>query len=56
MSKPLTITEVQRQLIEMVSAEHPDNIETDNDGQLVFHMGIYRWADGSYHDVPEPKP
>lgn len=28
--------------------------ETDEQGQVILFTGIYRWADGSYHDVKEP--
>jgi secreted PhoX family phosphatase len=31
----------------------PDNLETDNEGQLIIYTGIYRWKDGSYHDETE---
>ena len=35
--------------------QHPDDMETDNDGQLVIYTGIYRHSDGSYHGDAEEK-
>jgi secreted PhoX family phosphatase len=31
----------------------PDNLETDNEGQLIIYTGIYRWKDGTYHEEAE---
>ena len=30
-----------------------DDFETDNDGQIVIYTGIYRWSDGTFHNVSE---
>jgi hypothetical protein len=27
--------------------------DVDNDGQIVFYSGLYRWNDGTIHEVPE---
>jgi hypothetical protein len=29
------------------------DLETDNDGQLLIHTGVYRWKDRTYHDRAE---
>jgi len=28
--------------------------ELDNEGQVVYYTGVYQWADGSFHDEPDP--
>ena len=40
--------EVQDALLEQVSGIHPIEMDTDNEGQLVFSFGIYVWSDGTY--------
>lgn len=50
----LTETEVVRQMVELVTQEHPDLMDTDNQGQLVIYTGIFQWQDGTYHDEVEP--
>lgn len=30
-----------------------DELEANEAGQLVIYTGIWRWADGTYHDQPE---
>lgn len=40
-------------IIHEVRATHPDDLDTDNDGQLIIYTGIYRWKDGSYHTTQE---
>lgn len=36
-----------------------DNLELeandDGNGQIVIYTGLFRWADGTIHDEPEPK-
>lgn len=49
--EPMTCREVIDTITENVDC-HPDNLETDNEGQLVVHTGIYRHQDGSYHNEP----
>lgn len=51
----MTPTEVHDAIVDGVSDFHPDNLETDNEGQLIVYTGIYRWKDGTYHDG-EPEP
>ena len=48
-----SIVEVLLAIIHMMS-RHPDDMETDNEGQLIMYTGIYRQSDGSYADQPDP--
>ena len=38
---------------EQLSHCEVDECQTDNEGQLVYYTGIYRWPDGTLHDEPE---
>jgi len=31
----------------------PDDLSHDSNGQLILHLGVYRWEDNTYHDEPE---
>lgn len=53
MSQTYTQKQVSEILIYDVYDIKPDDLETDNEGQLIIHTGIYRWKDGSYHDEVE---
>lgn len=53
MSQTYSKQKVSEILIYDVSDINPDDLETDNQGQLLIHTYIYRWKDGSYHDEVE---
>jgi hypothetical protein len=48
-----TIVEALLDIIHVIS-RHPDEMETDNEGQLIVYTGIYRQSDGSYADQADP--
>lgn len=39
---------------EQLSHCESSNCEYDNQGQLVYYSGIYRWRDDTFHDQPDP--
>lgn len=45
----MTRQEVIDTIVEALSGSNPDDLETDNEGQILVHTGIYRHADGSYN-------
>src|ERR1035437_1448523 len=49
------VGDVADQISDSVSEMNPDNMETDDDGQLVIFTGFYRWNSGKYHTVQEFK-
>jgi len=52
--KALTSIEVMDMIREGVNGGHPDDLHTDDEGQVIVYTGIYRWkSDGSYHEEPE---
>jgi hypothetical protein len=52
-NKKIDIAEVIDLIYNPDAEQHPDDIETDNDGQLVIHTGIYRHSDGLYYEEAE---
>lgn len=42
-------------VIGMVRENGVEDCETDNEGQLIIHTGLYRWADNSIRDSEEPQ-
>jgi hypothetical protein len=53
--KTYTKQEAKNFIIGQVRAGNVHDLETDNDGQLLVHTGIYLWDDESLHDEPQPK-
>jgi hypothetical protein len=45
-----SIEQVAEMLMNKLLDNHPDDLGTDNQGQLVIYSEIYRWNDGTYHD------
>jgi len=52
-SDPMSIEDVMSDIMDGCCDNHPDDLKEDNDGQLVIYTGIYRWADGTYHEDQE---
>ena len=50
----LTRHAVDQLLIHMIDETELNDLQTDNDGQLVYYTGIYRYRDGSLHDEVDP--
>ena len=46
----LTPDAVDQLLAHMLDETKLGDLGIDNDGQLVFYTGLYRWKDGSLHD------
>lgn len=49
----LTSDEVHDAIVSAASDTNADDYMCDNDGQLLVYTGIYRWADGTYHEEQE---
>ncbi len=47
--------DVADKIIDAITETPPDDMKTDQNGQLVVNTGVYRWKNGSYHDEVEPK-
>jgi len=46
--------QVVKVLADYGSETHPDDVDMDYEGQLIFYTNVYRWEDGSYHDEAQP--
>lgn len=53
MSRTLTHKEALDLIVKQLSNSNVDWFDTDNEGQLIVYTGIYRWADGTYHEEQE---
>lgn len=42
-------------IIGQVRAGDVLDMETDDNGELLFRTSIYKWSDETLHDTPEPK-
>jgi len=31
-----------------------DHVQTEKDGEIIIHTGMYEWADGTVHNKPDP--
>ena len=49
----LTEQEILEMLTEQVTETHPDHMDVATNGSLVIHTCIYRWSDGTYHNMTE---
>ena len=49
----MTPKEVLARILAEAQNNDPDNLDTDNEGQVIIYTGIYRHSDGTYHAEAE---